>query len=66
MDDNEDQQQKENDAFHILSFFGTYLQHIFSIDSFDVIGRIETHSPVFTTFAPALFVFILQLFKNIA
>lgn len=40
---------------------------VFSIvNHLDVIGRIETHSTVLSSFAPSLFVFIFQFLKDIA
>lgn len=37
----------------------------YSIDRLNVVGRVETHSTIFATFAPALFVFVLQFLENV-
>jgi len=34
--------------------------------SFHIIGRVQSHPAIFSAFAPALFIFILKLFKSIA
>ena len=62
-----DQNVCNNDDDHKMMIITTSVAFSFSsIDSFDVVGRVEAHSSVFATFAPSLFVLVFQFLEYVA